>query len=660
MQRHLLIAGLGATLLAGVAAIALYGAKPAQAQAQNQTRIDYTTQVAPLFAKYCQGCHSGAEPRGDVNLRFRDEAHVRSYALSDDDLLGRVATEVGNKVMPPANVRNQPTAAERQLLVDWIRKDALTAGTPDPGPFVAHRLNNREFANTIRDVLYLPADYNAAENLPADERGDGFDNNAGTLTVSPLLIEKYLLAVRAAVMRAFRPEKEVRDQTLATPNRLNDPSATYKVDFANRAGKVRVNIEAFAPRAWRRPVSKAEIDELMKFADLAFTHDGEAFDKATALVIRATLMSPNFLFRVEENPQGDGTNKVFALSEHQLAARLSYFLWSTMPDEALTAAANKGALRSGLDAEVVRMLKDPKARSLTRDFLGQWLEIRSLKETPNAAPELLAAMQGETEVFFDYIVRENRPITDFLAADYTFVNETLAKHYGIAGVTGPEFRKVAVDGKQRGGIFTQASFLTLTSKPLGDGRRTSPVQRGKFILENIFNQRIPPPPPNVPTLALDSSKELKGTVRQIFEQHRANPVCAGCHARMDPYGFALENYDGTGKWRVQDNGVNVDTSGEIAGRKFTTPVEFRALLAARTDDFRTGLVRKMLSYALGRALQGYDRPAVEQIVAQVKQGGDTFNAVILAIVKSYTFQNARGSVVTAGDAAPLRKASLEK
>jgi hypothetical protein len=209
-------------------------------------------------------------------------------------------------------------------------------------------------------------------------------------------------------------------------------------------------------------------------------------------------------------------------------------------------------------------------------------------------------------------------------------------------VTGNEFQRVQVDTSRRGGIFTHASFLTLTSKPLGATRRTSPVLRGKWIMENIFNQTIPPPPPNVPSLDFDPNKELKGTVRQIFEQHRVDPTCAGCHARMDPYGFALENYDGFGAWRDQDNRVDVDASGEIDGKTFTTPVEFRAMLAGRTDDFRRGFVKKMLSYALGRGMRSYDRPVLESIGAAVQRDGDTLLSVVVNVAKSYPFQHARG------------------
>jgi mono/diheme cytochrome c family protein len=647
---------LQAGALAALTAVAsLDGATAQDAAPQSH----YDGDIAPIFAKNCVGCHSGAQPQGDILLRFKDEADARSRAVTNDEFWDKVADEVESGRMPPAASRNKPSDGERKLLVDWIKNDVLSiGGKPDPGPAVVHRLNNREYANTIRELLYLPASYDAAADFPADERGDGFDNNSDTLVISPLLIERYLAANEKAVNSAFKPADEEKGvlSGIASPQLL-EPGKDFKADFANSQAHVRLNLEAFMPRAWRRPVTKEEVEGMMKFVAMGFAHDGESKTKALALAIRATLMSPNFLFRLEMDPAFDGSGKVYALSEHQLASRLSYFLWSSMPDAALTADANAGTLRRNLDAQVARMLKDPKAVSLTRDFLGQWLEIRGLESTPNVDKALLGSMKRETETFFNYIVANDRPITDMLFADYSFVDARLAKLYGIPNITGDEFQKVQLDPKQRGGIITQASFLTLTSKPLGDGLRTSPVVRGKFILENLFNQKIPPPPPNVPALALDTSKQLKGTVRQIFEQHRDFPSCAGCHARMDPYGFALENYSGIGEWRDKDNGIAVDASGDINGRKFTTPAEFRQVLETRKADFRRAVVRKVFSYALGRGIQGVDRPAIEQIVAAVEKDGDRFSSVIANVVKSYPFQNARNGLMSsrAGGAASDKK-----
>jgi len=646
----------GGALLAAVALPGFWGRDTATAQSA-APNPHFETDIAPVFNKYCVGCHSGAQPKADIMLKFKDENDARSRMATNDEFWDKVTTMVGSGLMPPATVKNRPSDQERKLLVDWIKNDMLTiGGKPDPGPMIVHRLNNREYANSIRELLYLPPDYDPTADFPADERGDGFDNNSDTLTISPVLIEHYLASAEKAVSRAFAPQKDAKDPTLSVSSRLNDPSKDFKADFANRQAKIRINIEAFLPRAWRRPVTKEEVDGVMKFAALSFANDGESQDKATGLTIRAALLSPNFLFRLEQDPHPDGTGKVYSLTEYQLASRLSYFLWSTMPDEALFAQAKAGTLRQNLDAEVARMLKDPKAISLTKDFMGQWLEIRGLDQTPNVDKAMAVSMRGETEHFFNYIVTNNRPITDLLDADYSFVDERLAKLYGIPGVTGDSFQKVQLDPKQRFGLITQASILTVTSKPLGTGLRTSPVVRGKYILENLFNQKIPPPPPDVPPLKVDDNHPLTGTTRQVFEQHRTNPICAGCHARMEPYGFALENYAGNGAWRSQENGIPLDVSGEINGHKFTNPAEFHKVLETRRDDFRHAVVRKVLSYALGRGIQGTDRPAIEQIVARVGAEGDTFNSVILNVVKSFPFQNAKGGATVAATANTNSKA----
>ena len=296
-------------------------------------------------------------------------------ATNDGDFWSKVVDELASKEMPPAKAKLFPTDAERRLLIDWIEKEFLAAsnqGDPNPGPFVVHRLNNREYANTVRDLLYLPADWNAAADFPADERGDGFDTNSDTLTLSPVLVEHYLQAAEKSVGFAFNLNaKDIRrDNTLPSRAKLNAPSANFKEDFADRQAKVRLNIDVFAPRAFRRPVSKDEIDGLMRFAALSFAHDGESFDKATGLAIRAALMSPEFLFRIERNPDPNGAGKVFEITEFQLASRLSYFLWSSMPDDELLATAKAGKLRENLPAQIARMLKDPKATFTHQRFPG--------------------------------------------------------------------------------------------------------------------------------------------------------------------------------------------------------------------------------------------------------------------------------------------------
>ncbi len=587
---------------------------------------------------YCISCHGSENPSAGISLSFANEAAAKKQAELDADFWSTVSRVVSTSEMPPERAKKKPAEEDRAQVDKWIA--GLRSSEPNPGRFVVHRLNNREYANTIRDLFYLPETYDASADFPADERGDGFDNNSDTLTISSVLIEHYLESAEKTINLALNIDGH-GDKTAAA--KLNAPTRGFKEDFGNWQEKTRLVIQAFLPRAYRRNVSKEEIDEVMKFAALAYTHDGESTSRAAGLAMRAAIMSPEFLFRLEHDWGHEGEGRVFAIDQYQLASRLSYFLWSSMPDDTLFAAAREGKLRETLQDQVKRMLVDPKAISLTRDFMGQWLEIRGLDKTTNCPPDLLAAMRSETEHFFDYIVKEDRSIMEFLDSDYTFLNQKLAEHYGIKGVEGDEFRRVEIDRNVRGGIFTQASFLTLTAKPLGTTRRTSPVNRGKWILENIFNVKIPPPPPGVPALAVDDGKELKGTVRQIFEQHRQDPNCINCHERMDPYGFALENYDGFGVWRTQDNHVDVDASGEINGTKYNTPREFRTILAARQDDFRRALVTKILSYSLARGVADYDQPVIDQICEAVKKDGDKFSSVIFNVVKSYPFQNARGS-----------------
>jgi hypothetical protein len=616
----------------------------------------FARQIAPAFEKYCTPCHAGEQPEADLVLRFKSADEAKERGGTGTEFWSKVSKAILSKEMPPDDAKAQPTEADRTVLVNWITQDmlAIDCETPDPGRLVIHRLNNREYANTLRDLFYLPTDYEVAADLPADDRGAGFDNNSHMLTLSPVHIEHYLEIAAKVVPYAFNLDNKGYAPSKA---KLTAPLSGFTADFSNWQEKARRILVVLTPRIYRRPVTDAEMEQLMKFVALAYTHDGESETRAVGLAVRAALMSPEFLFRLERDPAPDGTGKPYQISEFELASRLSYFLWATMPDEELFQLAGEGKLRANLESTVKRMLQHPKAISLTTDFLGQWLEIRSLEETPNCPPELLKAMKGETEHFFDHIVRADRSIMDFLTADYTFVNATLAKHYGIPGIEGDAFQKITVDPERRGGIFTQASFLTLTAKPLelkggAVTRRPSPVNRGKWIVENIFNETVPPPPPGVPDLELDGGKELKGTVRQIFEQHRADPKCAQCHARMDPYGFALENYDGFGAWRDEDNHTPIDASGEINGKKFTTPKEFRAVLAGRQDDFRRAFVEKLLSYAMARGIDLQDKCAVDEITVAAKADGDRVSSIILSLVKSYPFQHSRGSVT----AAPIAQA----
>jgi cytochrome c553 len=397
----------------------------------------------------------------------------------------------------------------------------------------------------------------------------------------------------------------------------------------------------FARRAFRRTIQPAEIDRLLKLYDRA-TKEGLRFELAMRHALAGALVSPHFLFRVEADPPTARAGQNYPVSEFALASRLSYFLWSSMPDEELLQTAERGELRKHLEAQVRRMLKDPKSAAFVENFAGQWLTIRNLanvapdhKQFPNFDEPLRAAMAKETELFFDAVLREDRSVLDFLDGDFTFVNDRLAKHYGIDGVKGAEFRRVKAP-PHRLGILTQASILTLTSNPM----RTSPVKRGKWVLEQILGTPPPPPPPDVPDLKEDEHAQLSGSLRQRMEQHRQKAICASCHNRLDPLGFAFENFDAVGAWRTKDGKFAIDPSGVLPdGKTFQGPAEFVALLKGQQkEQFCRNLIEKVLTYALGRGLEYYDRCAVDGILAKLPRQNYRLTALLLEVITSEPFQ----------------------
>jgi hypothetical protein len=400
----------------------------------------------------------------------------------------------------------------------------------------------------------------------------------------------------------------------------------------------------FAGRAFRRPVSRSEITKLVTLAAQAWQR-GETFEDGLALSLQAVLVSPHFLYRGELQAEPDNPKSVHMVNEHALASRLSYFLWSTMPDEELFKQAERGTLRKNLEPQVRRMLKDAKARALVDNFAGQWLQLRNLATmTPDPKTfksfdePLRDAMRRETELLFEHVMREDRSVVEFLTADYTFANERLAKHYGLTGVEGAEFQRVSLRSTPRRGVLTHAGILALTSNPT----RTSPVKRGKWVLDNLLNAPPPPPPPDVPELK--EGKELTGTLRQRMEQHRADALCASCHARMDPIGFAFENFDGIGAWRDKEGDHEIDASGELlTGEEFKNASEFLDILSSqKKDQFVRALADKMLIYALGRGLEYYDKCALDEITKGMAKNDYKFSSLVMAVVKSTPFQKRRG------------------
>jgi mono/diheme cytochrome c family protein len=402
-----------------------------------------------------------------------------------------------------------------------------------------------------------------------------------------------------------------------------------------------------ACRAYRRPVAPAEIEKLVSLVHQAQDEE-DSFDEGLAVGIEALLVSPDFLFRIERDRAADPDVTSYPISQHELATRLSYFLWASMPDAELRRAADTQTLRDPqvLAAQVRRMLRDPKVSALAENFGGQWLQFRALDSVtrdktrfPDFEDYLRLSMRRETELFVEHVIREDRSILDFLDGKYSYLNERLAQHYGIPDIVGPEFRRVDLTGSPRGGVLTQGSVLTVSSY----ATRTSPVLRGKWILENLLNAPPPDPPPNVPNLD-EAAIGTARSMRQQLEAHRQDPTCAACHRRMDPLGFGLENFDAVGAWRTTDGKFEIDATGFLPdGDEFNGPDELRAILEKQPNAFARCLTVKLLTYALGRGLQRYDNRTVRRIAEQLPAQKYRFSALVLDIVNSLPFQSRRPS-----------------
>ena len=770
-------------------------------------------EIAPLLAKYCYDCHGNGLNKGGVTL---DEF------ASEEEMLGRhrlwvaALKNVRAGLMPPHEEgAGRPTEQEIDTLARWIKFAALGIDpmNPDPGRIAPRRLNRVEYRNTIRDLMGV--DFNSEVEFPPDDSGSGFDNNADVLTLSPLLLEKYLAAAESIVERSVPKVAKVVPQRVASGRefratrgagngeQLNARRAvivarTFPVEQADRyqvivelesrgsfdfdasrcrligridgeekfseeiawserrtmrhefdvvwqpraheisfevvpqpprsehgggAGQapapvvrpqnvpgptgvtariVAVTVRgplspehwrspenyvrffpggpapaggperdrraaevlrAFATKAFRRPAETAVVDQLVGLARQVYAEPGRTFEEGVARAMMAVLASPRFLFRIEPPPAG-GDGRPGPIDEYALASRLSYFLWSTMPDEELFRLAGRGELRSNLRAQIARMIAEAKSQAFVRDFTGQWLQARDVETVPINARVVLGPgaprnrdgriefdgafrrmMRSETEKFFEHVLRADRSVLELVDSDYAFLNERLASHYGIPGVSGEELRRVTLPpGSPRGGVLTQGTVLAVTSNPT----RTSPVKRGLFILENVLGVPPPPPPPDVPELEA-SKKEFAGReprLSEILALHRADKLCHSCHARMDPLGLALENFNALGAWRETEAGQRIDPAGMlVTGERFADVRELkRVLVRERRMDIYRCLTEKLLTYALGRGLEPPDIQTVDLITERLAREEGRMSALMLGVIESVPFQNQRGGV----------------
>jgi hypothetical protein len=784
---------------------------------------EYHREIQPLLKRYCYACHGGGAKSGNVAL---DETKSYAALRQDRPLFQKVLKNLRTSLMPPAGM-DQPVDAEKHRIEQWIKTYVyrIDPANPDPGRVTARRLNRVEYHNTIRDLIGV--DYDTQTEFPPDDAGHGFDNLGDALTLSPLLLEKYLNAAQAIIAQSVPTASRVVAETeipgasfvregdgtstaqtaqadkptvfralsyyepatvshtaqiehpgsyqlvldLAANERYVDNKFDYnrcrlivradgqelfRREYNREGGKLlhyvfdqkwqagghnlsfevqpltpgveqirtltlRINkvtvrgpidpkyaveprnyraffpkpaptggpqrrayarelLGDFARRAFRRPVDDRTLVRLVNLAEGVYTQPGQTFEAGVAQAMVAVLASPRFLFREEGVAIGQDNRPYALIDEYALASRLSYFLWSSMPDEELFRLAAQGHLRKNLPAQVIRMLQDRRSEALIQNFSGQWLQTRDVEKVPidvravltreidPAAPAsagsfgrrggrprvffdeaLRKDLRRETDLYFGSVVREDRSVLELIDSNYTFLNARLAQYYSLTdlGVSGDEFRKVTLpDGSPRGGVLTMGSVLVVTSNPT----RTSPVKRGLFILDNVLGAPAPPPPPNIPALeaAMVNVKGRKPTLREVLAVHRDKPACASCHNRLDPPGLALENFNAMGQWRDRELGQPIEPGGTlITGESFKDIRELKHILVNRhSDAFYRCLAEKLLTYALGRGLEDYDVEAVDRIVKRLEQDQGRFSTLLTGVIESAPFQKCRNTAAT--------------
>ncbi len=838
-----------------IAAVVLFTASSVPARGEDAVAAaHFRSAIEPILGDYCYDCHAEGAKKGNVVF---DEFKSDAALVGGRDLWLSVLKNVRAGLMPPKR-KPQPTADERRRLEEWIKFEAfgIDPSRLDPGRVTVRRLNRVEYRNTIRDLMGI--EFHSEVEFPPDDTGYGFDTIGDVLTVSPILLEKYLAAAKAIVSEAvptisrvmpetkiagiqFRSENAAessdgrsgsrretfRSLSYYEPAKLAasfeaaqageyrlvldlavrgtfdfDPGKcrvvfkiddrevvqkefgwhdfkTFQLEFSEalatgehrfgvelqpltpveqklnslavqivslsvrgpmahehwsrppnydrfftrddpqtpeaRGADARDILRRFATKAFRRPVDERTVERLAALAESIYTQPGKTFEAGIAHALVAVIASPRFLFRLEESAPGAETQPIAEVDEYSLASRLSYFLWSTMPDDELIGLASRGELRKNLGEQMHRLLADPRSESLVRNFTGQWLQARDVDgisinaravlardrgdereqgkrrarfqelnaisdelRTPEERAEveeiratfrkrgrgpqveldrdLREAMQRETEMCFAHLIREDRSVTELIDSPYTFLNEKLAGFYGIAGVAGSEMRRVDLPPESpRGGVLTQGTVLVVTSNP----DRTSPVKRGLFVLENFLGTPAPPPPATLP--ALEAAEKDFGdhepTLRETLALHREAPLCAGCHNRMDPIGLAFESFNAMGMFRETERKQPIETAGELTtGEKFHGVRELKAILAKdhRVDFYRC-LTEKLMTYALGRGLEYYDVETVDAIVRRLEAENGRISALLTGIIESAPFQKQRTAAteISAASEAPL-------
>lgn len=620
---------------------------------QAQELYDYETEIRPLLSKKCFECHNTNMPKANVNL---DNYKEKGRVISDGAFWLKVLDQIETREMPP---KNRPALAEDdyRLLVDGIN-DILQNSLKEhvPGQIVIRRLSHTEYQYTVKDLLDY--DFDARNYFPSDgSGGGGFDNQARSLFITPLKLERYYDAADI-IMEGVTADK---DKWRAVAPVEYDPSwitrltvwvkSLFDDSYSNAAHALEAaerTIVPFATKAYRRFLKddeKARLTSLFSqvYASKDTLDNPQRFDQSIAQVYKMVLVSPHFLYRTEEEPPN---SKPYYLSDFEMASRLSYFLWSSMPDEELFALAYAGKLQDTvvLENQVKRMLADPKAKRFAESFSTQWLGINKLLDPqPIVDPEkypdfdmpIREALYRETVEYFYHVLTKSKNMLELVNSNYTFVNGKLAEFYGIEGEFDDDYQQVLLADGSRGGVLGMGSVLTVTSLAV----RTSPVLRGKWVMEQIMGISPPPPPPEVAELVEDEGVQSELGLRKVLEMHRANPSCFSCHEKMDPLGLGLENFDATGRWRDSYGQVAIDASGTLAdGRAFSGPAELKVLLMDEREKIARNFSTKVLSYALGRGTLFTDEPAIRKLEAALLENNFNPEPFIIELVKSYPFR----------------------
>ena len=618
-----------------------------------QELIDFDTKIRPLMAIKCFECHNTGNTKGGVNL---DNYKERERVVADGPLWLKVLEQIKTRSMPP---KGRPPLSEDDYVlltegIDEILESALEERKP--GQIVIRRLSHSEYRHTILDLLGV--DFDSRNYFPSDgSGGGGFDNQGRALFITPLKFERYYDAADAIVARVAQDETlwskvvPFSYRQMWYQKFFNWIKSLFSEDYqvtnppVIAAQKV---IFPFATKAYRRFLKDDEKTRLTGifnnvYSGMDSVDNPQRFNESVAVTMKTILVSPNFLYRMEEEPEQEGP---YFLSNFELATRLSYFLWSSMPDDELFNLAYRGLLQDTvvLEAQVKRMLADPKIKRFAESFSTQWLGITRLidnqpladvEEFPEFNRDVRSALYQEPIEYFFHVLTTSRNLMDLIAGNYTFLNEELAAYYDIEGVTSSEFQKVILRDSTRGGILGMGGVLALTSLP----HRTSPVLRGKWVMEQILGTSPPPPPAQVAELSEDEDLHSELGLRAILEIHRSKPACISCHEKMDPLGLGLENFDAIGRWRESYGKVPIDASGILTdGRQFQGPAELKLLLASEEEKIARNFSSLMLSYALGRSVLFTDEPALRHLDNCLIENGFDPQRFIVELVKTYPFR----------------------